>query len=69
MQDKRVAGSMQLFSIERQQAQFIEGHAADFVDFASEAGGAKNNLFAIASRTASGATVRVIRAWHRWLTR
>ncbi|KNC53501.1 clathrin heavy chain 1 [Thecamonas trahens ATCC 50062] len=56
----QVVGTMQLYSLERQQVQHIPGHACAFFDFAAEAGGPKNNLFVFASRNGDDSKLNIV---------
>ena len=49
--DGRVAGAMQLYSVEAQKDQFIEGHAACFATYKVEGADAPSTLICLASRT------------------
>lgn len=52
----RVAGAMQLYSVERKVSQAIEGHAASFATFKIDANKEPTTLFCFAVRTATGAS-------------
>ncbi len=54
-QDGRVAGAMQLYSIERKVSQPIEGHSACFIRFKAEGNPLPSNLFCFSVRNAQGA--------------
>lgn len=56
-QQHRVAGHMQLYSVERQVSQPIEGHAAAFAQFKMPGNAEESTLFTFAVRTQQGAKV------------
>jgi len=56
-QQHRVAGHMQLYSVERQVSQPIEGHAAAFAQFKIPGNSEESTLFSFAVRTQQGAKV------------
>ena len=56
-QEGRVVGRMQLYSVERQVSQPIEGHAAAFTQFKLEGNKKTSTLFSFAVRTAQGGKV------------
>lgn len=56
----RVAGAMQLYSVERKVSQAIEGHAASFATFKMEGNQEPSVLFCFAVRTAQGGKLHVI---------
>nr|XP_036232840.1 clathrin heavy chain isoform X1 [Bactrocera oleae]XP_036232841.1 clathrin heavy chain isoform X1 [Bactrocera oleae] len=56
----RVAGAMQLYSVERKVSQAIEGHAASFASFKLEGNKEASTLFCFAVRTASGGKLHII---------
>ncbi|XP_016996056.1 clathrin heavy chain [Drosophila takahashii] len=56
----RVAGAMQLYSVERKVSQAIEGHAASFATFKIDANKEPTTLFCFAVRTASGGKLHII---------
>lgn len=56
-QQHRVAGNMQLYSVERKVSQPIEGHAAAFAQFKLPGNPEESTLFMFASRTATGGKV------------
>jgi len=56
-QQGRVVGAMQLYSVERQVSQPIEGHAAAFASIILEGASQPTKLFTFAVRTATGAKV------------
>ncbi|CAD5215134.1 unnamed protein product [Bursaphelenchus okinawaensis] len=60
VKDNRVAGSMQLYSEERQLAQPIEGHASCFLQFTQEGNPHPSNLFCFAARTQTNSRLHVI---------
>lgn len=53
--DERIAGYMQLYSVERRVSQPIEGHAACFTQFPNPSG-VTSTLFCFAARSAAGAS-------------
>lgn len=53
-QDNRVAGRMQLYSVERKVSQPIEGHAACFTQFKMEGNKEQSTLFSFAVRVQQG---------------
>lgn len=57
-QQHRVAGHMQLYSVERQVSQPIEGHAAAFGQFKMPGNSEESTLFTFAVRTQQGGKVR-----------
>eukprot|EP00118_Oscarella_pearsei_P024527 m.306251 g.306251 ORF g.306251 m.306251 type:complete len:1689 (+) comp41084_c0_seq1:100-5166(+) len=59
-QQNRVVGAMQLFSVERQVSQPIEGHAAAFTQFKMDANPVESTIFAFAVRSAQGGKLHVI---------
>ncbi|XP_031626187.1 clathrin heavy chain [Contarinia nasturtii] len=56
----RVAGNMQLYSVERKVSQAIEGHAAAFATFKLEVNPEPSTLFCFAVRSAQGGKLHVI---------
>jgi clathrin heavy chain len=56
-QDSRVAGRMQLYSVERKVSQPIEGHAAAFTQFKLDGNKKPSTLFAFAVRGPQGGKV------------
>ena len=56
-QQHRVAGHMQLYSVERQVSQSIEGHAAAFAQFKMPGNSEESTLLAFAVRTQQGGKV------------
>jgi len=56
----RVAGNMQLYSVERKVSQAIEGHAAAFATFKMETNPEASTLFCFAVRTPQGGKLHVI---------
>jgi len=58
--DGRIGGSMQLFSIERQMTQTIEGHACAFVDLTLAGNNTPSTLFAFANRGAAESSIHII---------
>jgi clathrin heavy chain len=58
--DGRVAGSMQLYSVERSVSQAIEGHAASFAQFKIPGNNAESILFCIGVRTPAGGKLHII---------
>lgn len=59
-QQSRVAGAMQLFSVERKCSQPIEGHAASFATFKMEGNPEPSTLFCFAVRNVQGAKLHII---------
>merc|ERR1719400_2748721 len=59
-QNNRVVGAMQLFSVERNVSQPIEGHAAAFSQFKMEGNGQESTLFCFAVRGAAGGKLHII---------
>jgi clathrin heavy chain len=57
LQEQRVVGSMQLYSIERKVSQPIEGHAACFTQFKMEGNTQISNLFCFSLRNPTGGKV------------
>lgn len=60
VQHSRVAGAMQLYSVERKCSQPIEGHAASFAQFKMEGNAEPSTLFCFAVRTAQGGKLHII---------
>ncbi|XP_037935596.1 clathrin heavy chain isoform X2 [Teleopsis dalmanni] len=56
----RVAGAMQLYSVERKVSQAIEGHAASFAMFKMEGNKELSTLFCFAVRSANGGKLHII---------
>jgi len=56
----RIAGAMQLYSVERKVSQALEGHAAAFGDFVVEGGNKPSVLFSFAKRTANESKLYII---------
>ena len=56
-QQHRVAGNMQLYSVEQKISQPIEGHATAFAQFLVPGNTAVSTLFTFAVRTATGGKV------------
>lgn len=59
-QQHRVAGNMQLYSVERKVSQPIEGHAAAFAQFKLPGNSEESTLFTFAVRTQQGGKVCVL---------
>ncbi|XP_017771564.1 PREDICTED: clathrin heavy chain [Nicrophorus vespilloides] len=59
-QQSRVAGAMQLYSVERKCSQPIEGHAASFATFKMEGNPEPSTLFCFAVRTAQAGKLHII---------
>ena len=59
-QNNRVVGAMQLFSVERNVSQPIEGHAAAFSQFKMEGNTLESTLFCFAVRGAAGGKLHII---------
>lgn len=59
-QQNRVAGAMQLYSVERKCSQPIEGHAASFAQFKMEGNPELSTLFCFAVRTVQGSKLHII---------
>ena len=69
MQQNRVVGDMQLYSVERKVSQPIEGHAAAFANFTVEGNPHPSNLFIFAVRGLESSEVSefyfcLIPLWH-----
>lgn len=60
VQHSRVAGAMQLYSVERKCSQPIEGHAASFAQFKMDGNAEQSTLFCFAVRTAQGGKLHII---------
>lgn len=60
VQHSRVAGAMQLYSVERKCSQPIEGHAASFAQFKMDGNAEASTLFCFAVRTAQGGKLHII---------
>jgi clathrin heavy chain len=56
----RIAGHMQLYSVERKVSQPIEGHACAFASFTTDGAKAPSTMFAFAVRNATGAKVYLL---------
>lgn len=61
LQQNRVVGAMQLYSVERKVSQPIEGHAAAFGEFKVEGNAKPSTLFCFAVRSQAGGKVRASR--------
>jgi len=59
-QQNRVVGNMQLYSVERQVSQPIEGHAAAFAQFKTPGNAEPSNLFTFAVRGTAGGKLHII---------
>ena len=59
-QDNRVAGRMQLYSVERKVSQPIEAHSACFTQFKMDGNKEPSTLFSFAVRNAAGGKLHVI---------
>ncbi|KAL0267213.1 UNVERIFIED_CONTAM: hypothetical protein PYX00_009551 [Menopon gallinae] len=59
-QSNRVAGAMQLYSVERKCSQPIEGHAAAFAQFKMDGNAEMSTLFCFAVRSVQGGTLHII---------
>ena len=59
LQQSRVVGAMQLYSVERKVSQPIEGHAAGFAQFKMQGNASESTLFCFAVRAANGGKVRL----------
>jgi hypothetical protein len=59
-QQHRVAGNMQLYSVERKVSQPIEGHAAAFAQFKLPGNSEESTLFTFAVRTQQGGKVCIV---------
>lgn len=57
LQQNRVVGAMQLYSVERKVSQPIEGHAASFAQFKIEGNAEESTLFCFAVRGQAGGKV------------
>lgn len=60
----RIAGAMQLYSLERSQSQPIEGHTAAFATIKFEDHPAETKLFTFAVRTVTGAKLHIVEIDH-----
>ncbi|MEH0962232.1 hypothetical protein V6M83_00170 [Streptococcus anginosus] len=58
--ENRVAGAMQLYSVDRKVSQPIEGHVAAFTQFKCEDNSEPSNLFCFANRSPTEAKLHVI---------
>ena len=58
LQQNRVVGAMQLYSVDRKVSQPIEGHAAGFAQFKMEGNAEESTLFCFAVRGQAGGKVR-----------
>jgi len=58
--DGRVAGSMQLYSVQRKVSQSIEGHASAFGTFTADGASSPSTLFTFAVRTATAAKLYIL---------
>jgi len=58
--DGRIAGAMQLYSVDKKVSQPIEGHACAFADYVVDGGTQPSTLFTFAKKTATEAKVYVI---------
>eukprot|EP00049_Salpingoeca_infusionum_P005686 m.95267 g.95267 ORF g.95267 m.95267 type:complete len:1670 (+) comp13054_c0_seq1:74-5083(+) len=58
--DGRVAGSMQLYSVDKKVSQAIEGHAGAFSQFRVEGNSADSTVLCLASRTAAGGKLHIL---------
>lgn len=63
MQQSRVVGAMQLYSVERKVSQPIEGHAATFTPFKIPGNASPSTLFSFAVRNAGGGKVCDVSVW------
>ncbi|XP_014678837.1 PREDICTED: clathrin heavy chain 1-like [Priapulus caudatus] len=59
-QQNRVAGAMQLYSVDRKVSQPIEGHAAAFSQFKMEGNAQESTLFCFSMRGAQGGKLHII---------
>lgn len=59
VQQNRVVGAMQLYSVDRKVSQPIEGHAAGFAQFKMEGNAEESTLFCFAVRGQAGGKVRL----------
>jgi len=59
-QQQRVVGAMQLYSVDRNVSQPIEGHAAAFVPFTVEGNKNPSNIFAFSVRNQTGGKLHII---------
>ena len=57
LQQNRVVGAMQLYSVDRKVSQPIEGHAASFAQFKMEGNAEESTLFCFAVRGQAGGKV------------
>eukprot|EP00053_Salpingoeca_punica_P012105 m.107985 g.107985 ORF g.107985 m.107985 type:complete len:1673 (-) comp15857_c0_seq1:337-5355(-) len=59
-QEGRVAGAMQLYSVDKQVSQAIEGHAGAFHQFKMPGNQHESTLFCLAARTVAGGKIHII---------
>lgn len=57
LQQNRVVGAMQLYSVDRKVSQPIEGHAAGFAQFKMDGNAEESTLFCFAVRGQAGGKV------------
>lgn len=60
LQQNRVVGAMQLYSVDRKVSQPIEGHAAAFGEFKVEGNANASTLFCFAVRSQAGGKVTTL---------
>ncbi|MED6269379.1 Clathrin heavy chain 2, partial [Characodon lateralis] len=60
LQQNRVVGAMQLYSVDRKVSQPIEGHAAAFGEFKVEGNAKPSTLFCFAVRSQAGGKLHII---------
>lgn len=59
----RVVGSMQLHSVDRNQSQFVEGHAGAFTSYTPKGASSAITLLAFVNRSASASKVSCLRVY------
>lgn len=64
-QGGRIVGKIQLYSVERNVSQGIEGHAAAFGLFRVQGASADSKIFSFANRTATGAKLHIVEIDHQ----
>lgn len=63
LQQNRVVGAMQLYSVDRKVSQPIEGHAAGFAQFKMEGNAEESTLFCFAVRGQAGGKVSILQSF------
>lgn len=59
LQDNRIVGKMQLFSVEKNVSQPIDAHACCFIPFKVEGATTPSTIFVFANRAVAGGRVRI----------